>query len=172
MEEFDGVGVEGEALEVPDKVVGEDFVEVEDVDRDVHDRADDDQAGKEGDHSHHAPITSFNIDLRKRGSGSISFSSACLLICSVAVRGNKVIGGKIEGEGKKVLFNQLLHEVQYSLGVGEVGVYLSLLSPSQRPPLCTRSVYIAQVSKRQSQRFGREVHRAAHHESVRHGSRK
>ena len=75
MEEFDGVGVEREALEVPDKVLGEDFVEVEDVDRDVHDRADDDQAGKEGDHSHHAPITSFNIDLRKGGSGSISFSS-------------------------------------------------------------------------------------------------
>ena len=63
VEEFDGVGVEREALEVLDKVLGEDFVEVEDVDRDVHDRADDDQAGKEGDHSHHAPITSFNIDL-------------------------------------------------------------------------------------------------------------
>ena len=116
MEEFDGVGVEREALEVLDKVVGEDFVEVKDVDCDVHDRADDDQAGKEGDHSHHAPITSFNIDLTKRGSGLISFSSiACLLIRSVAVGGNKVVRGKIEGEGKKVLFNQLLHEVQYSL---------------------------------------------------------
>ena len=43
---------------------------------------------------------------------------ACLLIRSVAVGGNKVVRGKIEGEGKEVLFNQLLHEVQYSLGVG------------------------------------------------------
>ena len=43
---FDGVGVEREALEVLDKVLGEDFVEVEDVDCDVHDRADEDQAGK------------------------------------------------------------------------------------------------------------------------------
>ena len=78
LEELDGVGVEREALEVLDKVLGEDFVEVEDVDRDVHDRADDDQAGKEGDHSHHAPITSFNIDLTKRGSGPISFSFSSL----------------------------------------------------------------------------------------------
>ena len=101
MEEFDGVGVEREALEVLDKVLGEDFVEVEDVDRDVHDRADDDQAGKEGDHSHHAPITSFNIDLTKRGSGPISFSSLASSSAVWQLVATKSYGERSRGKGRR-----------------------------------------------------------------------
>ena len=160
MEEFDGVGVEREALEVLDKVLGEDFVEVEDVDRDVHDCADDDQAGKEGDHSHHAPITSFDIDLRKRGSGSISFSFSSLASSSAVWQlvATKSYGEISRGKGRR--FSSISCSMKFNIpwGWGKVGGYLSLLSPFQRPPLCTRSVYIAQVSKRRSQRFGREVH--------------
>ena len=101
VEEFDGVGVEREALEVLDKVVGEDLVEVEDVDRDVHDRADDDQAGKEGDHSHHAPITSFNIDLTKRGSGPISFSSLASSSAVWQFVATKSYGERSRGKGRR-----------------------------------------------------------------------
>ena len=106
VEEFDGVGVEGEALEVLNKVLGEDFVEVEDIDRDVHDRADEDQAGKEGDHSHHAPITSFNIDLRiflKKGLGLISFSFSSLASSSAVWQfvATKSYGERSRGKGSR-----------------------------------------------------------------------
>ena len=66
VEELDGVAVEGEALELLDKALREDVVEVEDVEGDVHHRADENQAGKEGNDTHHSPILSLNTDLRRR----------------------------------------------------------------------------------------------------------
>ena len=66
MEELDGVGVKGETLELLDKALREDVVEVEDVQDHVHHRADEDQASKEGNDSDHSPILSLNTDLRRR----------------------------------------------------------------------------------------------------------
>ena len=66
MEELDGVGVEGEALELLDEALREDVVEVEDVQGHVHHRADKDQSSKEGNDAHHSPILSLNSDLRRR----------------------------------------------------------------------------------------------------------
>ena len=66
MEELDGVGVEGEALELLDEALREDVVKLEDVQGHVHHRADEDQAGKEGDDSDHSPILSLNTDLTRR----------------------------------------------------------------------------------------------------------
>ena len=66
VEELEGVGVEGEALELLDEALREDVVEVEDVQGHVHHRADKDQSSKEGNDAHHSPILSLNSDLRRR----------------------------------------------------------------------------------------------------------
>ena len=63
VEELEGVGVEGESLEHLDEAVGEDVVKVEDVQGDVHHRANEDEASEEGNDAHHSPISSLNTDL-------------------------------------------------------------------------------------------------------------
>ena len=76
MEELDGVGVEGEALELLDEALRKDVFEVEDVQGDVDHRADEDQASKEGNDAHHSPILSLNTDLASEG-----YSSKSVLSC-------------------------------------------------------------------------------------------
>ena len=66
MEELDGVGVEGEALELLDEALREDVVEVEDVQDQVHHGANEDQPSKESNDAHHSPILSFKTDLTRR----------------------------------------------------------------------------------------------------------
>ena len=66
VEELDGVGVEGEALELLDEVVREDGVEVEDVKGDVHHSANENETHKEGNDAYHTPILSLNTNLTRR----------------------------------------------------------------------------------------------------------
>ena len=63
-EEFDGVRVEGEALELPDEALREHVLKVKDVQGDVHQSADEDQASKEDDDTDHNPILNLNTNLK------------------------------------------------------------------------------------------------------------
>ena len=92
MEELDGVGVEGEALELLDEALRKDVFEVEDVQGDVDHRADEDQASKESNDAHHSPILSLNTNLASEDYSSKPLCLAPhLFIGSVTVGGNKVI---------------------------------------------------------------------------------
>ena len=65
-EEFDGVRVEGEALELADEALREHVLKVKDVhvQGDVHQRADEDESSKEDDDTNHNPILSLDTNLK------------------------------------------------------------------------------------------------------------
>ena len=93
MEELDGVGVEGETLELLYEVFREDCIEVEDVQGDVHHGANEDETRKEGNDAYHTPILSLNTNLTRRGLQIIPFcDDSHLFVCCVTVRRHKVKG--------------------------------------------------------------------------------
>ena len=92
VEELDGVGVEGETLELLYKVVREDVVEVEDVQGDVHHGANEDETRKEGNDAYHTPILSLNTNLTRRGLQKPFCDDSHLFVCCVTVRRHKVKG--------------------------------------------------------------------------------
>ena len=92
VEELDGVGVEGEALELLDEVIREDGVEVEDVQGDVHHSANEDETRKEGNNAYHTPILSLNTNLTRGRLQKPFCDNSHLFICCVTVCRNKVKG--------------------------------------------------------------------------------
>ena len=63
-EEFDGVRVEGEALELADEALRERVLKVNNVQGDVHQRADEDESSKEDDDTDHNPILNLDTNLK------------------------------------------------------------------------------------------------------------